>query len=385
MKIGIYQREVPPEDGGAFTFESEVLAELARRQTRHEFVILCHKRSTLPLKQIVLKANKVRSAINVACLSLNRPALFDEGARLRRQGIDLVYSASPYLQIRNIPYFVTCWDLQHRLQPYFPEVSLVPSALSTCWHHREWLFNDCFLRASNIITGTEVGKKEIVHFFRVAPERVHVIPFFAPPNLTKVQSTRPSWLPNGRFLLYPAQFWPHKNHATLVEAFSRICAVDGYADLNLVLPGADKTEEFGTWHKIKELSSRLGVCSRTLQPGFVSDGELRWLYENAAALTFASYFGPDNLPPLEALQLGCPVIASDVNGAREQLGDACKYVLPGNVDDWVTAIFSIFTNVGEKDLLVSRGKKLVRERTTASYIDGLEALFDAFETVRRCW
>ncbi|MFM6269445.1 MAG: glycosyltransferase, partial [Dolichospermum sp.] len=52
------------------------------------------------------------------------------------------------------------------------------------------------------------------------------------------------------------------------------------------------------------------------------------LYINAFSLAFMSFFGPDNLPPLEAMALGCPVIASKVSGSEEQLGNNALLVNP---------------------------------------------------------
>src|SRR5256885_13294906 len=53
---------------------------------------------------------------------------------------------------------------------------------------------------------------------------------------------------------------------------------------------------------------------------FAARDEVLALYRTAAALVFPTFFGPDNLPPLEAFAAGCPVLASRVEGADEQLG-----------------------------------------------------------------
>ena len=64
--------------------------------------------------------------------------------------------------------------------------------------------------------------------------------------------------------------------------------------------------------------------------GFVKREELIALYENAMALVYATYFGPENLPPLEAFALGCPVIASSVPGSEEQIGDCALLFDPSD-------------------------------------------------------
>jgi len=56
--------------------------------------------------------------------------------------------------------------------------------------------------------------------------------------------------------------------------------------------------------------------------GFVSDAELRALYEHALALVFPSYYEGFGLPPLEAMTCGCPVIISEQPALVEVCGDA---------------------------------------------------------------
>jgi glycosyltransferase involved in cell wall biosynthesis len=56
--------------------------------------------------------------------------------------------------------------------------------------------------------------------------------------------------------------------------------------------------------------------------GYVSDQKLHALYARARALVMMTFFGPTNIPVLEAWAAGCPVITSDIRGIREQCRDA---------------------------------------------------------------
>jgi hypothetical protein len=67
----------------------------------------------------------------------------------------------------------TVWDLEHRKQPYFPEVSVT----GWTWEEREQIYRAVLPRASFIITGTQVGRDEIVHYYGVNPNNVRVVPF----------------------------------------------------------------------------------------------------------------------------------------------------------------------------------------------------------------
>ncbi len=381
MKIGVYLRDSLPEEGGAHTFESAVAQQLSELNGEHTFVVLAEQNIRCSLPVIRLKRTILHGVANRVCLALSRPFLFDRGAALRKHGIDLIYSPGPNTPCHGIPYVVTCWDLQHRLQPFFPEVSNVRIAGMSGWDHRERHFRTVLPRASCVITGTDVGKSEVIHFYQLAPERVAVIPFFAPTKLHHCAPQKPSWLPEGRFFVYPAQFWPHKNHRTLIDALKRLHD-QGFDDVRLVLPGADKPEEFGTMKAVRSAAEKLSLTKSVFTPGFVSDCELRWLYENAVGLAFVSHFGPDNLPPLEAASLGCPVIAADVNGAREQLGDAAVFVNATDVDSVADALISVLSDSSLRDSLVAAGRKLVAARTLKNYANKLDDVFDELASFR---
>ncbi len=384
MKIGIYLTSPPPETGGAHTFESEVTARLRGLQSEHEFCAVVERSIDSSIPTVQLKTGIFKSTVNALGSLAGRPRIFDNGERLRAAGVDLIYSPTPGVPCLDFPFVVTCWDMQHRLQPYFPEVSASRSGLACAWDHRERQYQTILPRAAAIITGTEVGKGEITHFCRVAPERVQVIPFFAPSKLQFVQPMRPRWLPERRFIVYPAQFWPHKNHLALLRAFKLIHQA-GVNDLALVLPGSDKPAEFGTMPKVKSLAIELGIQHFVFTPGFVSDAQLRWLYENAESLAFVSHFGPDNLPPLEAMSLGCPVIASDVSGAREQLGEGALFVDPTDEASIANGLLSILTSPERQATYRSLGTELVASRNLNIYTEQLLILFNKIAIIRRCW
>src|SRR5437762_10866221 len=103
-----------------------------------------------------------------------------------------------------------------------------------------------------------------------------------------------------------------------------------YDPPHLVCVGEDR----GTKEHVMREAKALGVEHRIHTPGFVERSRLTSLYQHADALLYPSLFGPDNLPPLEAMALGCPVVAARVAGAEEQLGNAAALVDPFDVDGY---------------------------------------------------
>jgi glycosyltransferase involved in cell wall biosynthesis len=214
-------------------------------------------------------------------------------------------------------------DVQHRIQPWFPEVSH-----GRQWKMREDYFQDYLRRAAYVITGTEEGRREIERFTECCPRGLGsclATPGFALARPTIDVQTRLAALGlNRRYLFYPAQFWPHKNHVNLLQAL-RILQKEHGLPYELILAGADKGNEAYVRRKVSEL----GLEEHVRFLGFISQDDLVAIYRGADALVYVTYFGPDNLPPLEAFGLECPVVASAVPGAEEQLGDAALLVPPG--------------------------------------------------------
>ena len=126
-------------------------------------------------------------------------------------------------------------------------------------------------------------------------------------------------LVKNRYFFYPAQFWAHKNHANLIKAFAEF--LKKHPEYKLVFTGSDK----GNKVYVQSLVEQLELKDKVVFTGFVENAAINTFYTNATALCMASFFGPTNMPPLEAMHIGCPVICSDIAGHREQLGDAALY------------------------------------------------------------
>jgi glycosyltransferase involved in cell wall biosynthesis len=145
------------------------------------------------------------------------------GAQMRALGIDLMIYPSPMAMSfeAGVPYITAVHDLQHRLQPEFKEVSA-----DGRFEEREFVFGNTCRYANAILVDSEVGREDIIACYGVLPinpERVAVLPFVLPPSYealatdAEVETIEQNDLP-ARFLFYPAQFWPHKNHRRIVEA-----------------------------------------------------------------------------------------------------------------------------------------------------------------------
>lgn len=389
MKVAVFLDSYRPQDGGAFTMQRDILGALCTLATKcsHEFVVVALPNAELETRVKSagmtwlpnrgsglgerLSGVLVRTMPSLRSRVRTRSKLEQ---RLRAAGVEFVWFVGPRPMEIDLPYLTIVLDLQHRKQPWFPEVSEYAE-----WETRERRLAPFLRRATAIIAGTEAGRDEIVKFLQVPAERIHILPHPTPSyELEAKESKAPSGLQPG-YLFYPAQFWAHKNHVNLLLAIKQL--KDEGLRIPLMLVGSD----FGNKEYVEDTISSLGLGDQVKILGFVEIPELIGLYQHALALTYVSFFGPENLPPLEAFALGCPVIAAKVDGAEEQFADAALLVDPAEPDEIAAAIRKLHGDKKLRDKLIVKGQKRAGQWTAEDFVNGVFQIMGNFEPIRRTW
>lgn len=368
IRIGIFGRESVPADGGADTLLQLIASRLPATDGAVELVPVAWDRWSYkrqPLRQVRRHLARAMGT-EIPWVDL-RPLC----AELRLDG---AYFAAPAFAQIDVPFVFTHWDTGHRTIPEFPEMR----AGADSWAQREALCRQMLPQASAVVVGNQAGADEVTQLFGVRAERVAQLPF-PNPDFSGLAAVKPAWLPAEPYFLYPAQFWPHKNHHTLIRALALLARQPVAA--SLVFVGSDK----GNTAYLRAVAAELGVAARVHFGGFVARGELKALYENAAGLAFASLLGPNNLPPQEAAVLGCPVILSDLPGHREQLGPGALYAAPLAPEAWAAAMHRILAEPGLRATLAGAARAAVAGGTPEAYAAGLGRLFSALAARRRLW
>jgi glycosyltransferase involved in cell wall biosynthesis len=395
MKVGILAPVLPESLGGGHTFEHEIFEQLieSAKNSKHEFVVFETSNTGVGsgnLKRVPLKPPAVRKA---------QSKLSKVGRTLRfaprkivhlfeskwaeeifaREGIEFFLNVSSGTATLEVPFLTIVWDLQHRVNPFFPEVST-----DGTWQSRETYFSLILKRATYVIVGTQAGKQEVQTFYGVPDERIRILPHPTPRFALEQNPADDVHLSKYKlpqdYVFYPAQFWSHKNHVGLLHAIDRLKRSE-----NLRLPVVFTGSDQGNERHVRQLVRTLQLEDQVHFLGHVSRETLKALYQNAFALCYASFSGPENLPPLEAFASGCPVVAADIPGASEQLGDAALLVNPAKELDIAQALKSLFQDKAKRENLITRGKERARRFTGSDFAKGLLDLLDEFQPIRRCW
>jgi glycosyltransferase involved in cell wall biosynthesis len=281
-----------------------------------------------------------------------------------------------------VPYIAAIHDLQYVLQPEFPELSLGDE-----FDRRDHTMRNTVVYATGLLVDSEVGKEDVLRVFGdscgVDPESVFVLPFlpadYLLSNATDADRSRVAarYGISPGYLFYPAQFWPHKNHARIVAALGELHRRG--LSIELVLAGS-KPAPLGerTFTEMMAAAESEGVADMVRYLGYVPDGDMPALYSQAAALIMPTFFGPTNIPVVEAWSLGCPVITSDIRGVREQTGDAAVLVDPSSVTSIAAGIRRVVEDSELSKELARRGHARLATYTRDDYARRLLA------AVREC-
>jgi len=162
------------------------------------------------------------------------------------------------------------------------------------------------------------------------------------------------------FMVFGSQA-AHKNVATIISAMADYTE----GDVPLVIAGGSNARIFQ--------SSAAQETAGIKRLGRLSDEALVTLYKNATALVFPSLTEGFGIPPLEAMQLGCPVIASTGGAIPEACGDAALYVSPKDVDGWAEALRNLAASSDLQNELRAKGFEHAAnfswERAAGLYLD----------------
>lgn len=231
--------------------------------------------------------------------------------------------------------------------------------------------------ADVVFTLSEESRATIVERFDVDPDKIVVIHLdvgaeFAAPLDRQANSVAPRIDLPEDYLYYPANYWPHKNHAALLRAFREL--VDRRPSLHLVLTGASATGE----ERVRAAIEELGLRSRVHILGYVARDLMPELYRRARMLVFPSLHEGFGLPILEAFHSRIPVIAADVGSCPEVAGDAALLIDPTESGAIAGAIERLLDDDALCRNLIARGE--IRRRQF-SWRNAVAKTLQAFDRI----
>ncbi|CAK0770577.1 mannosyl-N-acetyl-alpha-D-glucosaminyl-diphospho-ditrans,octacis-undecaprenol 3-alpha-mannosyltransferase / alpha-1,3-rhamnosyltransferase [Gammaproteobacteria bacterium] len=273
---------------------------------------------------------------------------------LRDRGVDLLLCpfTAPTYHEPGIPTVCILYDLQYQAYPMF----FAPEDLA----NREQTFWDACRRATLIVAISDYTRDMAIRYGRLDPGRIRTIPLrMAQRLVTQGQALDPRdilarlGLTSGQYLLYPANFWKHKNHEMLLTAFGMARHAGLPPDIRLVCTGTPGARQDYLVQAVHRMD--LEGCVRF--PGYLSDPAFAVLLANSCGLVFPSLYEGFGLPIIEAMAAGVPVACSNLTALQEVAGKAAILFDPRVPTQIVNALFTLVGDDPLRTRLIQAGRQ----------------------------
>ncbi len=382
-------------NGGAKHFVLELLSGLAESEPHAKFVLLTHPTSYEELSVLdgpnvrrVLVADAPRSQIDghagppgtiqslrllygrcypllpaVARRGLARLAYQANGWIKRgrgsglpsRLGADVLFCpfTAPTFHERGIPTVCTLYDLQFAAYPQFFD--------DADFAYRRSVTLDAARKAAMLVAISDFSRDAAIAYAGIDPNRIESVYLrmarrFGCTSAGGANLLARLGLAPGNYLIYPANFWRHKQHEMLLTAFGMACSNGLPRGIRLVLTGAPgRRQEF-----LRGAARAMGFGDRVVFPGYVDDEDLAILLEHARGLVFPSLYEGFGLPILEAMAAEVPVACSNSTALAEIASDAALLFDPRKPVAISHAILRLVLDCELRQDLIARGRVRAR-------------------------
>ena len=353
MKIGIDARMYGVSFTGIGRYTSELIENLAELDKENEFVVFMRKEAFESFNPPNERFKKVLADFpHYSC-----GEQFGFLKVINKEKLDLMHFThfnAPIFYKR--PFVVTIHDLT---------LSFFPGKKMTSWFERlayHVVIRNVTKKAKKIIAVSNHTKKDLVESLKVPADKISVIYNGVNPKFGDVDPTpRPDLMKKlglqKPYFLYTGVWRDHKNIVGMIKAFDAFNKDVGN-QYNLVVTGQHNP----TYHEIPDTVKKLGIEDDVHLVGLVAEADLFGLYKYAIAYVFPSFYEGFGLPPLEAMQCGTPVIASNTSATPEVCGEGnALFFDPYNPDDMKNAMRMIATDPSLRQKLMDRGAERVKQ------------------------
>jgi glycosyltransferase involved in cell wall biosynthesis len=376
------------ENGGVKIFVLDLLNRLAEMEPQTQFVLLTHANSHEELaamdrpnmrRQMVV-GPVVTNTVRPLLQGLATPILRHFPARLRRvidrlgyqlkmrikrkyfstllhdMGVDLLFCpfTAPIYFEPGVATVCTIYDLQYKTYPEFFTVEDVA--------HRDRSFINACRQATVLTAISDYSRDSAIAQGNLDPARIQTIYLrmaqrIAPSSENDKEVLGRLNLVPQRYLIYPANFWKHKNHEMLLTAFGMACHEGLAPDIKLVCTGAPGARQ--DW--LMSAVHNMNLADRVHFPGYLPNAELAVLMANCTGVVFPSLYEGFGLPVIEAMAAGVPVACSNTTSLPEVAADAAILFDPRVPTQIVQAMISLVEDTPLRARLVQAGYQRATE------------------------
>lgn len=300
-----------------------------------------------------MSLNRVSGSLEWQTLTTNHPIMriwqLNRSVRkLRGQGSVGVYSPTHHgVMVRGVRQIVTIHDLfalrfpaNYKLQHYY----------------FKWYVPRLLRQTDVVIADSDSTASDCHHYYAHLPP-CKVIHLGLRDDLHTTSAQEIPTLAHAPFFLFVGPTYHYKNCDRLITAFASFLAKHPDCPHHLAFAGG--SSDYLAYLREFIASKHAQVSDRIDFLGFVSSGQLAWLYRRATAAAVTSLYEGFGLPALEAQAFGCPVVASNVGALLEVCGTAARMVDPYDAESIAGALAEMVDSPAMREKLIERGRENV--------------------------
>jgi hypothetical protein len=356
------------KNGGSYQMSINNLLELRKNfsNSNIKFIILAHKKNyildNLNINYEIIKLS-ILDYIFIFLINfflfryllkkLNIDSPFEKKLIKKKVNkIIFLFTSYKAFLLKKIKYTSTVLDVCHKDFPEFAEVGNFKT-----FFFREYLNKKILPLSFLIITESDQLKKKIAKLYQLKSSKIISIPnvpskLMSDKNKNLIKIVKKKYNIKNDFYFYPAQFWQHKNHIVILKCVERLKKQG--KNLYFIFCGRDK----GNLKFIRKKISEYKINANIKILNYLEDKEVLALYKLSKALVMPTYFGPTNIPPVEAWSLNVPVIYSSYLKSHGK--NAALYFKPDSEVDLIKALKDL-NSIKIKNKLIHSGKKRITE------------------------
>ncbi len=232
---------------------------------------------------------------------------------IKQKKINLVFFNNPSelsILSYNLLYVIVFYELQHLQHNYLPEYKSYHS-----FDLREIVIKNLTKTAFKIVTCVEKDKYLLQKYYNAIAEKIVVQPFVSRlPLIFEEDNKKTNFKDlfkkmeldiNQKYLFYPAQFWPHKNHRYIIDSMNYIVNEKKIKDYKVIFCGFDK---FKQKNFLKKIIEKNNLQNYFLFFDYLSDNQIISLYLHSHCLVMPTLVGHYSLPLFESFYFKLPAI-----------------------------------------------------------------------------
>lgn len=236
-------------------------------------------------------------------------------------------------------------------------------------------------RADAIVTDSEFTKNEVLKYYDVPKERLHVVPcgvdtkkLYQESDREVINSVKKKYGIHNEYFLYLGTLEPRKNIEGLLSAYKLFMNKMKQHNSSipcLVIAGGKGWMYDSIFQKAEELSLKEHIVFT----GYVDEKDKSALLSGAMVFCFPSFYEGFGIPPIEAMACGTPVLTSNSTSLGEVTGDAACKIDPHKVEEIADALEKMYIDEAFRNDLVEKGYNHIKKYSWEKAVEKLHDIY----------